>query len=57
MIWIVKSRNPRGSVNRIHCETPRGVIEIVADQRNRGLHEVWIEDDTGEKINEADFKR
>lgn len=56
MIWVVKSRNPGGSVNRIHCDTPKRVIEIVADQRDRGMREVWIEDPTGRKIDETSFK-
>jgi hypothetical protein len=56
MVWIVKSRNPNGSVNQIRCDTPQRVIEILADQRSRGMREVWIEDSTGKRVDEASFK-
>lgn len=57
MTWIVVSREPgpTGQSWRIVCDTPKSVIENLADQRARG-REVLVEDANGRRVDENNFK-
>ncbi len=55
MTWYIKSQtSPPDAVQVILCDTPRQVVETLADQRSKGRM-AWIEDIEGRKVEEAVF--